>query len=138
MGRRRAGGAFIPRRFINRLPTIADRLGHTGDRLRVPEVAGVVAKDREVLSSGGVAALMRAHKGIVGLGQVVVLSEKHGELKCAVGIAPLIGAGVGGCSAGDLTPLLEQRPELDAGLGHAALIRPTVCRLGIGELAASG
>jgi hypothetical protein len=92
------------------------------NRVGTVDLAAAVTKLGETVSGCGVAALVRAGKGFLGLGQVVLRIQQDGELECAVDVSAVVGATICGGGAGDVAALFEEQAEVVSGGGVAGLV----------------
>ena len=97
------------------------------------DIAALFEQQAQVVSSGGMAALVRAREGFLGLVEPVLVGEQHRELERPAGIATLVGAPVGGRRTGDLAPLFEQHPEFGRARSVSALVCPRERLLGLAK-----
>jgi hypothetical protein len=106
-------------------------IGATVSRLRLRELAASLEEHAEVGGGFGMAALIGAPEGALGLTpiidalglrNVIRFHEHCAEIKRAKRVAAFVSAAVRRFCTGRVTALLQQRPEMGGGRGVAEVV----------------
>jgi hypothetical protein len=89
-------------------------------------VHSVLAQNGEVVRRFRMTAFMSPRKGVLGLGEAVLLGEQHPHLERSTGVAALVGADICVDGAVDIPPVLKHPPERVRGFRNPQLVGPVV------------